>query len=559
MARQSTTPVAFNRTTRRDHAVTMTSARAGVVVPLGFIPFLPGDSGSGSVGLDIQLAEMPKPLLNAVTANFQAWFVPKQAMPQFSGKDEVMAAFTGESIRSLGPDGPNLRAAQDYFYRVPGEQRGSVMGSDLYKTLGLHVQSGTAPVNSDLIDAFVQIYNFRLAAHSSKLARRLYAAEDIEQACRLPPAFWPSSRFSSVVPDYERALVVGSLDLDVIAGRLPISGIGKIYPGDPSDDTNIQVRNSEGQVENYARAGVSWADGRTDATAYRASANGQYWDIFAEMAGQSVSVSLADIDNARKTKAFAKMQAAYAGNDASGFDNDDAIVAMLMQGLPVDPDQFQRPWLLDSRRVPVGFAERFATDAGNLDQSVTQGRASARLSINVPASEFGGVVIYTVEVLPERIDERMSDEWVHLIEPSDMPNALRDVQRIEPVDLVTNRRIDVRHTTPDGLYGYEPMNNKWNRDFTRLGGVFYNSTPGAGFNENRANIWQTEIVDPAFNSGHYLAPAPFPHDVFADQTADAFEAVARHAVSIVGLTQIGDVLAEDNNEYEAVETAGQEE
>ena len=44
MARQSTTPVKFNKTTRKDASVLMSSARAGIVVPAGYIPLLPGDS-----------------------------------------------------------------------------------------------------------------------------------------------------------------------------------------------------------------------------------------------------------------------------------------------------------------------------------------------------------------------------------------------------------------------------------------------------------------------------------------------------------------------------------
>lgn len=175
------------------------------------------------------------------------------------------------------------------------------------------------------------------------------------------------------------------------------------------------------------------------------------------------------------------------------------------------------------------------------------------MSLNVPQQDAGGVVLVTAELLPERIDERMSDEWLLATSVGDLPNALRDVQRTEPVDLVPNRRVDAAHASPGGLYGYEPMNDRWNRDFTRLGGDFYQATPGAGWTENRSAIWQTEIVNPTFSTTHYLAPAPFPQDVFADQNADAFEVVCRHVVSVVGLTQIGDVLVEDNDEFRMAE------
>lgn len=546
MARQSTTPVAFQTSTRTDTTVLMSSARAGVVVPVGYIPLFPGDSASGKVGVDVQLKEMPKPLLNAVHANFQAWFVPKSAFPQFAGPDELMHSMTGGTIKALGqPD----RTPPSYFNVLAAGGMTNFLASDMAKTLGIH---GTTAglFNTDLVDAFNLVYNFRLAAHSSRLPRRQYAFESIINASTLPPAFWPSSRLSRVVPDYERALIVGSLDLDVLAGRMPVSGLRadvnaskSTWPIRPSDMLPGSAGTDNVSALFARRAGTG------NAVAFDPG-------IYAEMAGQTLNTSLADIDKARLTQSFAKLRTAYAGNDTSGFDNDDTIVALLMQGLSVPEAEANRPWLLDSARVPVGFAERFATDAANLDQSVTLGRASAQLSLNIPVQNTGGMVIFTVEVLPERVDERMSDEYLFAQTFEALPNALRDIQRIEPVDLVTNRRVDAKHATPSGLYGYEPMNDKWNRDFTRLGGDFYAATPGAGWTENRSNIWQTEIVNPTFSATHYLAPQPFPHTVFSDPTGHAFEVVARHAVTIVGLTQIGDVLAENNDDYEAIAKAG---
>lgn len=542
MARQSTSPVTFNKSVRKDTAVLMSSGRAGKVIPIGYIPLLAGDSASGRVGVDVQLKEMPRPLLNAVHANFQAWVVPKSAYPQFAGRDELNHSRTGEAIKALGAAD---RTPPNFFtsFNSASPVNTTFKNSDFAKTLGLHLPTGKA-INSDLVDAFALIYNFRLAAHSSRLARKKYLSEDAAAAVALPPAFWPSSRFSSVVPDYERALIVGSLDLDVVAGRMPVQGITRAGPAVTTGAANAITNATNFQVGN-ASGTLNFAMG-TDSVG-----------VFTEMAGGVMSVTLADIDKARTTQAFAKMRTAYAGNDATGFDNDDTLVALLMQGIVLQGDDFKRPVLLDSKRVPIGFAERFASDGANLDQSVTLGRASAMLSLNVPQLPDGGMVIFTVEVLPERIDERMSDEFLSVTTFDELPNALRDVQRTEPVDIVHNRRVDAKHTSPDGMYGYEPMNNVWNRDFTRLGGDFYQPVVGAGFSETRSNIWQTEIVNPAFGTSHYLAPVDFPHDVFADTNGHAFEFTCRHAVTISGITQIGDVLAENNDDYDAVEEAGQ--
>lgn len=549
MARQSVAPVQFTRSKRVDTSILMTSGRAGQVVPCGYFPVLMGDACAGRVGVDIQLAEMPRPLLNGVTANIQAWFVPKSAFPQFSGRDELLHAFTGKAIKALASVD---RTPPPFFTTISGAALTTAAASVFFKTLGLHIPAGQS-INSDLIDAFSLIYNFRLASYSSRLPLRKYASEDIAAATSLPPAFWPSVRFASVVPDYERALVVGSLDLDVIAGRLPVSGIGFYGTSGPAVGAT-DIRSSAKPAGEGAAATsypVSW--GTANLAVKTAGAIGApSAAIFAELAGQSLSVSLSDIDKARTTQAFAKLRSAYAGNDNTGFDNDDTIVAILMQGISVPADEFKRPWLLDSKRVAVGFAERFATDGASLNNSVTLGRASATLSVNIPQQDVGGIVIFTVEVLPERLEERMSDEWLTTTTPAKLPNALRDIQRVEPVDLVLNRRVDAKHSTPDALYGYEPMNNVWNRSFTRLGGAFYQATPGAAYSQQRSAIWQTDPVNPVFSSAHFLAPVNFPHTVFSDTVAPAFEVVCRHVVTVLGLTQIGDVLAENNDDYNAV-------
>ena len=552
MARQSSTPVQFQRSTRIDKSILMSSGRAGVVVPIMYAPLLRGDSASGSVNLSVELGEMPRPLINGATINAQAWFVPKSIHPQFSGADEFMHSYMGDPIKTLGAAD---RTPPPFFTTVTdGATLTTLAASDFFKTLGIHITAGEA-VNTDTIDAFNLIYNFRLAAHSSKLARRDYASENLANSTALPRALWPSNRFSQVTPDYESSLLVGSLDLDVTAGSLPVSGIDFTGTTSPDNSTwrqhyDLGLPTSTASRANTNSGNVGIALKGTYGNAASTAA------VYAQMAGQTVATSLADIDKARTTQAFAKLRSAYAGNDATGFSNDDTIIATLMSGMSVPSDQMHRPILLDSKRVPVGFAERFATDASNLDVSIVQGRTQLSLSVNVPRADMGGTIICTMELLPDRVFEAQTDESLHVVLPSELPDALRDVQRTEPVDFVKSRRLDARHTTPDALYGYEPMNMVWaNRDTTRLGGAFHQPTAGSPVTDQRSGIWQTNIVDPSFTDDHYLAPANFPHTVFSDTLAPAFEFVAQHSLSINGLLQVGDVLVEDNSDYaETIET-----
>ena len=523
ITRQSTTPVQFGRTTRVDEFERMSSARAGVVVMADYAVVLRGDSCSGSFSITADLGELPRPLLNRTKFNVQAWFVPKTSHPKFSGYDEFMNAYQGEQIKTLGAADRN---PPEFFDTVSGADVVTIAGSDMFKTLGLHIAPG-ATINTDLIDAFWTIYNFRLASFSSRLPRAQYYAEDPIGSLSFPPAFWPANRLTGVVPDYERALITGALNLDVAAGQIPVK----------TDYTSTDGRNPqafEGELK-FMTSGVPVAD------------------IWADLQDFTIPTTLADIDKARVGQAFAKLRTAMAGNDATGFDNDDAIVAELMQGFRVPEDQFKRPWLLDAETVQFAMSERPATDGANLDKSLTKGMAMAELRINLPAQDVGGIIVFTVECVPERIYEGQSDEFLYVTKPNDLPDALRDVLRPEPVDLVLNRRVDSRHTAPNGLYGYEPMNDKWNRRGTALGGVFYQPNPADQFLESRSGIWTPKIVDPTYTADHFLCPSPFPHDVFSDSQAPAFEFVCEHKLRLRGLTQIGDVLAENNDDYAALE------
>jgi len=565
MARQSNTPVQFNRTNREDNSVIMSSGRAGLVIPVAYAPMLRGDSAAGTFALDVRLADMPKPVLNGVEGNLQVWFIPKNSQPQFAGYDEFMASYQGRQITALGqPD----RDPPPYFAMVEGPALKTVVESEIFKTMGIHAVTGEN-VNTDLIDAYNSVVNFRLAAHSSKLELRKYTQEDVDSSVSLARAFWPTGRYSRVVPDYERALLLGALDLDVSQGTVPLKGNPEILLNAAKRMASRWVMaNGNTQPNTAARArlragrtyGVTDTIGGNEAeTEYAYDPKGSLTvdlqNISADLANHTITSTLANLDMARTVQAFAKLHASYAGNETTGFSNAETLVAELMQGFTVPQEQFSRPWLLGHKRIGFDMNERPATDGANLDKSVTKGELHVQLPISVPRTDAGGIILVTLEVLPERLYERQSDEFLHIETVQGLPDALRDVQIVEPVNIVQNRRLDAKHATPNAAYGFEPLNDVWNRSFVRLGGNFYQPDPNAPWREARSALWLAEVKDPKFTEDHFLAPANFPHDVFSDRSAPAFEYVGRLNMTINGLTQIGDVLIENNDDYQAVKDA----
>jgi hypothetical protein len=548
--RQDTRPIEFESSIRPDYASIITSGKAGVVIPVSFIPHHRGETAGGSVSVTMALAEMPAPTENAVVARVQAWFVPRPALPQFSGLDEYTHAYHGTDITALGASN---RTPPSLFSTVASGAIAAANTSELFTACGLYLQAAEA-INTDYIDSYVLVHNFRLAAHSSKMTRGDYYSEDATTSLELKPAFWPRNRMHQIVPDYERALVVGSLDLDIAAGQLPISGIGIEGTASGTSTTALTHRDTD-QDRSYADGNIGTSNSgaslriRTDGAANTTVRP----EIFAEMANQTIPTTLAAIDRARTTNAFAKRVAQMEGSNFSGFNNDDVVMAELMQGFVVPNELMNRPWLIDSQTVVFGMQERHATDAANLDDSVVTGQAQVTIPYNVPVANYGGVGMITVEVMPERLYERQSDEYLYCTTVDDLPNQMRDAQREEPVDVVLNRRVDAAHTTPAGTFGYEPMNAKWRRERTTVGGEFRQLTPGTPSTNSRTQIWQADYVDPVFTSDHWLCPHPFPQTVFSVPANDIVNISVRQDVTFVTPIQFGDELVEDNGEFLAVE------
>lgn len=556
MIRQSTDPIPFAPSRRADNRSARTSGRAGEAIPVTYAPMLRGDSCAGQITIGVELAEMPKPLENAVMMRAQLWAVPRPALPQFSGPEDYVQAYHGKSAKILGASD---RTPPALFDTIPSGSVAAAESSEIFRALGITLRSSTA-ISTDLVDSYNLIMNYRLAAHSSKPTRYNYYQENAD-ALQIKPAFWPKNRFTEVVPDYESALVTGSLDLQLTSGSLPIEGIMMRDASDntwrDADGTSYGSTTTPSATGDFASGGQhitgnnDFGTADTSGIAFRAlsSAGVSVPDIVANLTGGSLPTTLADIDVARKTQAMAKAVAGMRGQDFSGFEAEDVILSELMQGFQPPEWIFNRPWLIDSKTAVFGMNERHSTGAADdLDDSVTIGRAQVTLSCNVPKQDYGALLMATVEVMPERLFERQNDPWLEVVNVDDLPNQMRDSLNTEPVDIVENARIDAKHTTPGGTYGYEPLNKKWDREFTVLGGEFRQLTPGTPNTTARTALWQVDYVDPAFTTDHYVCEHPFPQNVFSAPGSDVCKITVNQRLTITGQTVFGSSIVEDNQD-----------
>lgn len=495
-----TTPTGHARTLRRVPKRCASSFKPGKMHPVMFVPLLREDAlRTTRVRVACDMAETSDLLMNAVRFIVHAYFVPKLALSRFGGMDDLNRSYNVVS------------GAPAWFDTAVGANPAA---DTILHAAGVHPVVGDN-VNLDYIQSFNAVWNFRAKNRSSSLTLRGENDTDI------PAAFWPATVFKHVKPTFDQALIEGEVPLNVVGSELVIK-------------TNT-ANDSASTVSTDAASEMFMAS-----TANQDPAN----KMFAELADDGITVSLSNIDMARKTAAWARLRQQYQGLD------EDWMMDQLLSGIGIPEQYLQHPMLLDRKETVFGMNQRYATDSGNLDKSATLGMTYVDLTLRVPQMNTGGCVVVVAEVVPEQIFERILDPYLHATAPSDLPERTRDELDPEPVDVVLNKRVDVDHASPTDVFGYEPLNAEWQTDIPLLGGKFWRNA-GDAWSEDRNRIWTPEVDNPVLGSNFYLAE-DLEYEVFADAASDPFEINAQGMFQIDGLTYFGPALRESTGDYDAV-------
>lgn len=517
--RTSTNPVAVPRTVRTQDITVLTSLPAGKMVPIACIPLLREDAARTRCSLSFQMMETADLLINEINVNVKAYLVPNLAFERFTGMDDLNRAYEGKPPRDGMPLVP--------YFRTHGMP--TVAGSGgFYKYLGKHAKPGEM-VNAAYLEAYNEVWNYRAKNRSPDITLR-GALDDT-----LAPAFWHHSRFEHIVPDFDQALMDGAIPVQWDRSKQPVHGIH--YMDQPLTGTTITDNNTS--IPRQATAADGLLSGRK-------SASPDHNAVFVELANSGLHLTLANIDLARKTQAFAKLREQYKGHD------DTYIIDLLMDGITVPEQAWRYPMLLQERSTIFGMSKRYATNGGDLTESVVNGATMIDLNFAVPRCPTGGVIVIVAEVTPGQLFERGRDPYLHALNPElHLPHALRDMLDPEPVEAVRNEYIDIDHATPNDVFGYAPMNHKWNHNAPCVGGRFLRPKVNAGFDEDRLRIWAVETQNPVLSQDFYLATTMHTKP-FVNPNQDPFEVTAVGGASITGLTQFGPALIEASDDYEKV-------
>lgn len=513
-----TTPIATERSIRPNTVRALTSCKAGKIVPLAYVPLLREDRVSrGNMRVRLEMGETPKPLMNAVNVSVQTWFVPFLALPHFQGSlDQLNRSYEKQPQIDGG-------TVVDFF---PAETYSR--SAEFWKTLGIHAKYG-ATVNGSVLHAYNALVNWRYRSRSKDLTERLMSETT------LATCFWQNGSFGDVVPDFDQARIDGEVPLTIADGKMPVKGMSANLSGSSLSSSTLTLDGTESAASPGKR---QTGDIHFDVNDLGLA------EVFAEMQENGITVSLSNIDLAKKTAAFAEMRKKMDGIE------DDHIIDMLMDGIRVPDEMMGQPMLLDRKNTIFGYSQRYATDGSSLDQSVTRGETVVDVRFRTPPMNTGGVILVTAEIVPEQLFERQKDHFIHTTDTDELPHYMRDYLDPEKVRIVANDEVDVEHSTPSGTFGYAPLNSQWKRRLPNIGGKFFRALDDA-FSEDRQRIWEVEKTDPTLTEDFYLA-TNLHHDVFADTVSDPFEVLTVGSAEIVGPTVFGKMLDDDTGDYEAV-------
>lgn len=531
ISRTNTSPISIARSVRQINQTVATSMPGGKMVPITAFPLLREDTlRSSMLHCKVDLMETAEIIKNGIKARFMAYFVPFLAFERFNGgMDEFNRSYMKQNIA----DGATVTPF--FTTRVAG----AVGSIEIHKYLGFHA-APTDTINEAYIEAYNTVYNFRLRNRSETLFQ---AKKRLTTATSLAPAFWQHEQYKYVVPDWDDVAMEGSVDLTFTNSKAMVKGIG--VSGANAATGVVNYDSTGAAIPAGTRAFTSPAIIDRSNTSGNAGAGGNGPNIFADLATAGVKISLANIELAKRTQWYAEIKAQFEGIP------DNYVIDLLMQGVSVPDQMWKQPILIADKTEIFGIEKRWATDGDNLTSGVVNGAAVCDLNIALPRAPTGGIVIVVAEILPEQLFERARDPLLFEVDPAKLPNAMKDDLDPQKVERMSNGEIDTSHATPAGLFGYRPLNWKWQSSNVRIGGKFFKAAPGGAFNEERQHFWTPEVVNPTLGPDFMIAET-FNQAPFVVTNQDIGEVTITGTAVIEGNTQFGERMLENDNAYAEV-------
>jgi hypothetical protein len=476
------------KTTRRRVRNPISTFRGGVNVPVDFVKFRPAEGGLVRFSVRNKLMPIGGNLLTEVRGEVISVFVPTQAIHALKHPAESMAGST-EFIRQELEDGTPL---------FDLEAEGAISKKARINPMSI---GGTKKVCESLRLAYLAANN--LLRQSMYVKATLVTSSE---TAILPALISQTAlqRMNGVLDPEDR--VDGMVDFN---GSVTIGG-------DATLNANISLNDSRSYTGQTTRnaAGSTTTSGEHTSLGVMNDTSGA-WDNTIDVSGLTGAIagggiSLKDFYLAENMDKLTRaMRQIVDANPEHG----EEMVTRWAHGLSVEGGKMPR--VVYRKEFTFGGQVKEAMDGANLEKYDTNLQGGLDVSLPVPATELGGVLVTMVAVKPDEVmlsrpDPDFTDEWT-------LNNFVADEQKKWDPQPVTVRQMysDCLQADETNIAFYEGLNHH-KKTF-----IDYGFSRDIDTNEvaNKSAVWQVEIPV-SVTPDNVLYPTNLDHYPFRDSAGD---------------------------------------
>lgn len=407
---------------RREMNAKASTCKAGLLQPVMAVPLDMGEGAMLNQSVTLELEPLAGRMLTPVTAEMFMVFVPTAAIDAikapaaaYAGVPEVVKEklLTGAPLFGLETEGV------------------------LTQRLGIEALpvAGVKKVCENIRLAHNVAVNFL------RKRRYAYAVEILHTNTAITPALLSQTvldRLLGVLNPEER--VNGAVQLDLPSVQLPVEGIGLI--GSPTNmSPGVTTARGKTTDEDWqtSNSNVLSTASISAQLAIRTFSSGATMrpNIFAELNGiAGGNISLTDFANAQYMDRITRAMRSII--DENPVDGEEQVLRWAF-GLTLEPGR--NPYLLAERSEIFGQARARATDGVGMvdDVSVSKMVHEMSISVPVPKTELGGVVITFISVKPDEM--LLNQPHPVATRPFGMRNRISERMKLDPVP-VTMREVN---------------------------------------------------------------------------------------------------------------------
>jgi len=421
------------------------SAKMGQILPICVFDVVPGDKINHKIYALLRTQPLLAPVMHTVDIDLHVFFSPDRLV-----WDEAEDFHTGGDLGTSAPEWPHMEAP------VGGYLEGS-----LGDYLGLALSAATAGRDHSALPFrhYNLIYNqyYRDTQLQSEVTIDRTSGLDTTTPRNLLAPCWKRDYFTACRP----APQLGAEVSIPLTGDAPVTGIGTNNSTWVGVADQLNVRETEGAALTYPFSYQTNADTllvRMDGNAATTHRPLVYADL--------TDVSAVDIRDLREASA---VQRHLEFNNTFGGGYFDQIRARFH--VPVQDYRLQIPEYLGSGSTKLQFSEVLQTAEGDDPVGEMRGHGisilgSNRYSRRIP--EHGYIFVFLVIRPKTQYMQGLHRMWSR---ETKYDYLLPEFQRIGDQQ-VLNKEIYWQHTTPDGVFGYNPIYEEYRTIPSRVAGEF---------------------------------------------------------------------------------------